>query len=165
MKKLILVRHAKSSWADSSLTDLNRPLNSRGKRDAPFMAKLVREKGVVPDLILSSPAKRALLTAKVFADELNYPAKNIQLVSEIYEAFYDEIMEALHDVEDVVNTLMIFGHNPGFTDFTNFVSDSYIENIPTCGVVGLELKEESWNKVKEDSFRLLFFEYPKKYLE
>lgn len=163
MKKLILVRHAKSSWADTSLTDINRPLNSRGKRDAPFMAKLIREKGISPDLILSSPAKRALLTAKVFADELIYPAKDIQLVSEIYEAFYEEIIEVLHDVKDEINTLMIFGHNPGFTDFTNFVSDSYIENIPTCGIVGLELKEESWNKVKEDSFRLLFLEYPKKY--
>lgn len=163
MKKLIIVRHAKSSWADTSLTDINRPLNSRGKRDAPFMAKLIREKGISPDLILSSPAKRALLTAKVFADELIYPAKDIQLVSEIYEAFYEEIIEVLHDVKDEINTLMIFGHNPGFTDFTNFVSDSYIENIPTCGIVGLELKEESWNKVKEDSFRLLFLEYPKKY--
>jgi phosphohistidine phosphatase len=165
LKKLYLVRHAKSSWDNTAQRDFDRPLNNRGKRDAPFMGNMISKKGVKPDLIISSPAIRAFTTAKYFADELNYPVKEIIREENLYEASVSDILSIISGIDDKNESLMVFSHNPGLTDFSNFISDKQIDNIPTAAVVSLILKTEHWNGIDKKTCTLEFFEYPKKYFK
>jgi len=162
MKKIILVRHAKSYWGNQSLSDFDRPLNKRGKSDAPFMGKILKEKSVKPDLIISSPARRAKKTAMVIADKIGYPEKKIIFDEELYEATSNNILKVLKLVDEVYQTVILFGHNPGLTLLNNFISNNYIDNIPTCGVVAMEFDKE-WIELDKNSCTQLFFEYPKLY--
>jgi phosphohistidine phosphatase len=162
MKTLYLVRHAKSSWKQPELSDFERPLNKRGKNDAPFMGKLLSEKGINPSLIISSPAKRASVTAKMIASEINYPKEKIVLNKNIYEASGRGLLEIISESEEKYNSVMLFGHNPGLTILHNNLSDHFIDNIPTCGVVALKFST-TWEKIKLNSANFIFFEYPKKH--
>ena len=163
MKKLFLIRHAKSSWKDNSLSDFERPLNKRGRRDAPFMGKLLAQQGVQPDLVISSPATRTSTTAKFFCNEINYPFNEVLLEPKLYLADSDQIIDVLQSVEDRFNILMLFGHNPGITELSNQLTDHRIDNIPTCGMVSLKLSRGSWEDLGPNSCEFIFFEYPKKY--
>lgn len=165
MKTLILTRHAKSSWKEPILSDKERPLSKRGKRDAPFMGEMFRKKDVKPDLVISSPAVRARDTAKVFCEKLGIPEKNIKYDEDLYEAWHDELLEVINSVDNSINNLMVFAHNPGLTDLSNFLADQRIDNIPTSGIAGLQFNGDSWSDLSAGSCRLLFFEYPKKYQE
>jgi phosphohistidine phosphatase len=163
LKKLYLVRHAKSSWGNPELRDLDRPLNDRGKRDAPFMGRLMKQKGIKPGLLITSPAIRAYFTAGFFAAELDYSEDNIVKEEELYEAGVTDIIKVISRVNDDIESIMLFGHNPGLTEFCNYISDKQIDNIPTSAVVSLILKKKHWNETGKKSYRLEFFEYPKKY--
>lgn len=163
MKILYLVRHAKSSWRDPSLDDIERPLNKRGKRDAPFMGELLKEKIVNPDVVFSSPAKRASKTAQIIAEQIGYSKKDIIYAEEIYEASSHELVDFIKKIDDKYNSVMVFGHNPGFTMLNNFLSKKYIDNIPTCGIVALEFKN-CWKEIEKNSANMLFFDYPKRYM-
>ena len=163
MKTLYLVRHAKSSWKDNSLKDFDRPLNERGKRDAPFMGKLIREKGINPDIIISSPAKRAISTAKYFSAEFNKSKKEIIENNNIYEAGAGQLIDIINSIADNNNSAMLFGHNPGFTMLSNYLADKRIDNIPTCGVVTITFDVDSWKEIEVGTGKLIEFEYPKKY--
>lgn len=165
MKKLYLVRHAKSSWSNPELRDYDRPLNKRGMRDAPFMGKLLREKGIKPALLITSPAKRALITAEYFADELDYIKENIVRDENLYEAGVRDITEVISEISNDIGSAMLFGHNPGLTDFCNFIAQRQIDNIPTSAVVSLILKIPLWNEIKANTCELEFFEFPKKYFK
>jgi len=165
MKRLFLIRHAKSSWSDISLDDIDRPLNKRGKRDAPFMAKLLKEKNIFPDLLISSPAKRANSTAMFFADAFDYPKERIVVKSPIYESSVRDFLDVLQEIEDENRVVFLFGHNPALTLFTTFLSGKDLINIPTCGIAGLKLKVEKWGQINENTCELELFEYPKKYLK
>ena len=162
MKKLILVRHAKSTREYPELTDFERPLNIRGRIDAPVMGEMLRNMGVVPDLVLSSPANRALATARLFAEQLHYPLNKIQVVEEIYEAWRENLVEVLKTINSNVLSVMLIGHNPGLQLLAEYLTDFPHENIPTCGIVGLELHLDIWSDIKEKCGKLLFFEFPKK---
>ena len=162
MKTLYLVRHAKSSWKHPELSDFERPLNKRGKNDATFMGKLLSDKGVNPGLVISSPAKRASTTAKIIASEINFPKEKIVLDENIYEATGRRLLEIISKTEEKYNSVMIFGHNPGLTVLNNNLSNKFIDNIPTCGVVALKFKTK-WNEIKLNSAGFIFFEYPKKH--
>ncbi|RLC49114.1 MAG: histidine phosphatase family protein [Candidatus Cloacimonadota bacterium] len=162
MKTLYLVRHAKSSWKQPDLSDFVRPLNKRGENDAPFMGKLLSDKRVNPDLVISSPAKRASATAKIIASEINFPKEKIVLDDNIYEATGRGLLEIISETEENYKSVMLFGHNPGLTVLQNNLSDHFIDNIPTCGVVALKFKT-SWNEIKLNSAGFIFFEYPKKH--
>jgi len=162
MKTIYLVRHAKSSWSNPRLSDFNRPLNKRGKRDAPFMGEQLEEMEINPDLIISSPAKRAKKTALHIAEKISYPTKKIILKDEIYDASEKTLLNLIKKVDDKIESLMIFAHNPGLTQLNNYISKKYIDNIPTCGIVALE-SENKWSDVGKNSCKFLFFEYPKKY--
>ncbi len=164
MKYLYLVRHAKSSWSDLSLDDFDRPLNKRGKHNAPFMGEKLRKRGVKPDIILSSPALRAKKTAQKIAKELGYPVQKIKWRKGIYEATESHLLAILQSVKKELKTVMMVGHNPEFTQFSNMLCDSYIYNIPTSGVVCIQFDVEKWSEVSEKSGELLFFDYPKRYL-
>jgi phosphohistidine phosphatase len=163
MKNLYLIRHAKSSWDHKGLDDFDRPLNNRGKKDAPFMAKIFREKEFAAELFISSPAKRAYQTAKIFSRELNHPKQAIMLEETLYEASKEEILNVIKQQNDNVNAIMLFAHNPGLTDLSNYLCDFYIDNIPTTGVVALELQTNSWKNISKKSCKLFEFDYPKKY--
>jgi len=163
MKTVYIVRHAKSSWKQPELSDFERPLNKRGKNDAPFMGKLLSDKGINADLVISSPAKRASTTAKIIASEINFPEEKIVLDENIYDATGRSLLEIISKTEESYNSVMLFGHNPGLTVLNNNLSNKFIDNIPTCGVVALEFKT-SWNEIRLNSAAgFIFFEYPKKH--
>jgi len=164
MKTLYLARHAKSYWKDQSIPDFDRPLNNRGKRDAPFMGKVLNDKKIKPNLIISSPAKRTKKTAIEIAAKIGYPEKKILFNEDLYEASSNTIIKVLNKIDERYNSVMIFGHNPGLTVLNNQVSNNYIDNIPTCGIVALQL-DKKWSELNKNTCKFLFFEYPKLYLE
>ena len=163
MKTLVLVRHAKSSWDNQSGGDAERKLNKRGKQDAPFMGKLIADKGIVPELIYSSPAKRARTTAKFFAEALNYPKEKIDLRDLIYDRGPRHIIMMINETSDDLNTIMLFGHNPDQTSMLNSLAGENVFNVPTCGVACIDFDIESWSEVGDKPGKLRFFEFPKKY--
>lgn len=161
-KSLYLVRHAKSSWKDPSLDDKERPLNKRGKRDAPKIGKRLARAGVRPDRIISSPAVRALTTARNIAEELGIKKSEIEVNDAIYSFNSDGLMEAIRGFDDSLDTVMLVGHNPAITILLNDLAGEDIDNVPTCGVAHLEMNTESWARVNKGRAELLSFDYPKK---
>lgn len=164
MKTLYLIRHAKSSWENRNISDFERGLNDRGKRDAPFMAKLLKEKNTAIDLILSSPANRALSTAKIFAKEFDITSDNIIEEDNIYEADRNDLLKILMETNNSVNNLILFGHNPGITYLSNYLCNFETDNMPTCGIICMQLDFDSWKYLGNKTCSFKFFEYPKKYL-
>ena len=162
MKTLYLVRHAKSSWDDPGLKDYDRPLNKRGKKDAPKMGKHLKMIGVSPDLILTSPAKRAKTTAKYIAEKIEYPFEKIVEEKEIYHADVNELLDVIKDIDDSNDTIIMVGHNPGFTDLANYLTTTRIDNIPTTGIFCVEFDVNSWEKIHKESGEFKLFDYPKK---
>lgn len=156
------MRHAKSSWDDPSLDDFSRPLNDRGEKDAPRMGKRLKEREITADLMISSPAKRAFKTCKEVAKVLGYPADKIKSEKKLYHADEDSILSILKSIKDPNDVVMIFGHNPGLTEFANYLLNETIMNIPTAGVVAGKLNIESWKDVKSGCGEMLFFDFPKK---
>lgn len=163
MKTLYLIRHAKSDWSDSTLSDFARPLNKRGKKNAPFMGELLAKIGIKPDLILSSPAERAKTTALIIADKVGYAEESIQFDEELYGAWIEEIEHVLKQVPDSKENVFLFGHNPGLTEFAAYISGYAIDNIPTCGIFCVKLKEDSWKNPGKNGANFVSFEYPKKH--
>ena len=161
MKELIIVRHAKSSWKDAGLDDRERPLNKRGERDAPEMgARLARRKDR-PDLIVSSPAVRALETARIFARKLGYPRKDIVVEERLYGAGIAEVLDVIRNADESVATLMLFGHNPGLTELANHLGPRPIPNLPTCGVLHLRFETDAWPVVGYARGDEVLFDFPK----
>lgn len=165
MKTVFLVRHAKSSWDYPSLRDIERPLNKRGLRDAPFMAKLLKKQGVEPDAIFSSPAVRALTTATFFKNELGLEGEDIFLRDEIYEAFPQVIVQLIQTLPEKFDTIMLFGHNPTFTSVSNMFTSNYIGNVPTCGISRIEADIKNWTEFNDRNAKLVSFQYPKQHLK
>ncbi len=161
MKILTLVRHAKSSWKDTSLRDRERPLNKRGRRDAPEMGRRIREHGIRPSLIVSSPAERAWTTARLIAAEIGYPLEFLQKERSLYLASVDDILDVVAAQDEGFNSLMVVGHNPGFTDFANFLCPGLTNNLPTAGVVSVEFDRDDWQLYERPSIRLVVHDYPK----
>ena len=162
MKTLYLLRHAKSSWKYPELDDFERPLNKRGKHDAPAMGQLLQSKNIIPDLILSSPANRAAMTARIIAENLSLPYHRINYNDLIYEAGSETLFDVVRTINPSVVSAILVGHNPGITTFANLVANHRIGNIPTCGIYGVELNIASWQEISEKCATFKFFEYPKK---
>ncbi|MGB5625981.1 MAG: histidine phosphatase family protein [Woeseiaceae bacterium] len=162
MKILTLVRHAKSSWSDSNLSDRQRPLNKRGKNDAPVMGRRIAEHGIRPSLIVCSPAKRAWSTAKLIAREISYPIEFLQREDGLYLASLDEFLDVLVAQDKGFNSIMVVSHNPGITDFANFLSPGLTQNLPTAGVVCVQIDQDHWNLYERPKTQLLVHDYPKK---
>ena len=164
MKTIIMVRHAKSSWKDPSLDDFDRPLNKRGKRNAPFMGEKLKERQIMPDLILSSPAKRARKTAIAVAKAIGYPKKKIKYDDNMYHPSARYLLEMVRNQDDKNETIMLFGHNPDFNDFADMLlKHNPIYNIPTTGVYCIRFDVDSWKKLREGKGESVFFDYPKRY--
>lgn len=162
MKTLYLIRHAKSSWKFPELDDFDRPLNKRGKRDAPKMGKRLRKQGALPDLIISSPAERAKKIAKAIAKALGITSAEIQFNQAVYEATPEGLLEIVRGVDNRVQTLMLVGHNPELTSLANSLTDHYIDNVVTSGVVTIEFETEQWASVGQPvEGRFVGYDYPK----
>lgn len=166
MKTLYLVRHAKSSWEEVGLADFDRPLNKRGKKNAHFMGKILKESGFSPDLILSSPAQRAKATAEILAEKLDYPLKKIVFDEEIYEASSAKLLQIIKNQENNIEKLLLVGHNPALTLLANQLTQTvYVENIPTTGMFAVRWEVNTWANIQPNKTQFLFFDYPKKYTE
>lgn len=165
MKKLFLIRHAKSSWSDPSCSDFQRGLNKRGKKDAPFMARKIAEAGAHPDIILSSSAKRARKTAHFMAKGVGFPKDSIVYDDKIYSASTEELFQVLRKVDDKYNELYLVGHNFAITDLAVLLTGAVIDNIPTSGVVAVQCRIKTWPKIAPGCGKILFFDYPKMYKE
>ncbi len=163
MKTVYLIRHAKSSWEDSRLQDIERPLNERGLRDAPFMAKMLRAKGVQVDQIVSSPANRAFATAMFFAEAFDITEKDIQVVHRIYEALPETVIKIIQGFGSAQNTVFLFGHNPTLTTVANLFTHKHIFNIPTCGIVRIDATIDDWGAFQYPAATVTEFYYPKQY--
>jgi phosphohistidine phosphatase len=161
MKRLILVRHAKSSWQHPDLDDFDRPLNSRGKTNAPDMGKRLAKLKLNTELLISSPAVRAVKTAKMIADEIAYPRNRLKLDKRIYEAAILDLLDVVQNIEDDYRIVMLVGHNPGITYLGVFLSNYEVENIPTCGVFCIDFKVDSWHQIEKSSGKFVFFDFPK----
>lgn len=158
MKTLYLVRHAKSSWADPGMEDLDRPLNDRGRQDAPDMAARFAQRNEPVDLLVTSPAKRAAATAQAFAQRLGLP---VQEEKRIYEAHQRALQGVVESLPDTARRVMLFGHNPGFSLLTEHLSEAGIGDLPTCAIVRIDLTVDSWKEVTGGSGTLVWWDSPK----
>lgn len=143
-RKLVLIRHAKSSWANPLELDFDRELNDRGLHDAPIMGKKLKELKVIPDLIIASSAKRTRQTAKKIALAVGYDFNNIKWEEKLYHCAPSVFEELACNISDKIMTAFIVAHNPGITDFVNNLSPEFsIDNMPTCGAVGAIIEAEA----------------------
>lgn len=161
MKTLILVRHAKSDWNEAGLSDIERPLNERGKKDAPEMAKRLRKKGIKVDAFISSPAKRALRTARFFAEAFDLKKEDIQVEKILYGALSSQFEQVVASIKDKNETIAIFSHNPGITEYANTLCNVHTDNIPTCGMFAVQADIEKWGDFLKTEKMFLFYDYPK----
>lgn len=162
IKRLTLVRHAKSDWSDASLDDFERPLNARGERDAPDMAARLVAAGLVPTLMITSPARRALQTARVFADASGYPPRRIRQAQEAYLASPAELLELIRERGGRAGHVMLFGHNPGISALSSgLTGDDSLGDVPTCAVSSLLVPVARWGDLEMGSARRDFYDFPK----
>ena len=161
MKTLLLIRHAKSSWDNVILPDFERPLNERGKYDAPLMAKRIKEKKIEIDAFVSSPAKRAKKTAEIFMAEFNAKEKKLIFIPSLYEATSEKFYDAIENLKDKYDTVALFAHNPGITDFINSLECTPVYDMPTSAVYAIKIKTKNWRDFRKANKEFLFFDYPK----
>jgi len=163
VKKIYLIRHAKSSWSEEGMSDYERPLNKRGKKDLPFMAARLKEFGIKPDLILSSSAKRAQKSAKTIAEIIGYGMDNITYDESLYDSSYTSYRYLLDSLDDRLDSIFIVAHNPTLTEVGERLSGAILTNIPTCSIVCIEFDVKSFQNIEEGSGKIIFFDYPKKH--
>ena len=159
MKKLFLIRHAKSSWKKHQLNDFDRPLNKRGFQNAPFMGKILASKNITVDTILSSPALRAKTTAQLIAKELGIT--DIVYKDLIYEASVENLLHLIKQCNNKDNTVVLIGHNPSLNLLASYWVD-FNDNIPTCGILEFECNTHKWENISKNNVKFVSFEYPKK---
>jgi phosphohistidine phosphatase len=161
VKTVLLIRHAKSDWGDFSLPDFDRPLNERGKKDAPVMAQRLLDKKIKIDAFISSPAKRAKKTATLFAETYKKGKEDIIFCEELYAAAEHIFYDVIASVKNKFDCIAVFAHNPGITDFANQLTNERIDNIPTCGIFAVKIDCDKWANFRNAKKEFLFFDYPK----
>ncbi len=162
-KTLYLARHAKSDWDRAALSDHDRILAQRGVRDASMMGRRLADSAISPELIISSTATRAVKTAQLIALEIGYPEDAIMQVSDIYDAYVDDLEPIIHEIDDTLTRVMLVGHNPGITELVNWLSGANISNIPTGGIVTLRSgSDNSWRGFSKAGAELIQYDYPKR---
>lgn len=160
-KKLYLIRHAKSSWKDAQMADMDRALKGRGVRDAYNSSQWLAEQESYPEYMVSSPATRALHTALIFSKNLDYAYRDIHIEERIYEASVDTLKRVVRELPDQYQRIFLFGHNPTLTDFVNHCIDHRIDNVPTTGIACLKFPVQYWKDIDSEA-ELLFFDFPKR---
>jgi phosphohistidine phosphatase len=159
-KTLTLVRHAKSSWDSPARSDFERPLNARGLADAPAMAQRLKRLPL-PDLLLTSPAVRALSTARIFSEQFGRAPEVLETDARIYEASAGDLMKIIHGLDDNIQHVMLFGHNPGISELAAKLADCSFDDMPTCAAARIEFASNSWGKISAHSGKLVHYSYPK----
>lgn len=162
MKTLYVVRHAKSSWDQDDLIDFDRPLNERGIKNAPEMAARLMSWSAIPQLILTSPANRAISTARIFANEMKIPEDKLKQEKTIYEGTRGDLARLISRQNPDFDTLMIVGHNPGVTDFINWICFVEEAQIPTCSIATIQVDIKKWNGWERGMGKLIELDFPKK---
>jgi phosphohistidine phosphatase len=162
MKVLYLIRHAKSSKDLTGITDKERPLNKRGKREAKYIGKLLKKRAITPGTLYSSPAKRALDTARSIAKRIGFPRKKIKVIRSIYYSNVLTLMKVIKNIDDKVESAALFGHNPEFLNLVNYLTPRPVDEFPTCAVFGIDLKTDSWSKAARKEGEVSFFKHPPK---
>lgn len=160
MKTLCLLRHAKAGWNSGILNDFDRPLDEVGKAEASVMARRLRDQSFAPELIVTSPAKRARSTAKIFAYILEYPADRIIHRLEIYDQALDGLLAIIQALDDHCSRAMLVGHNPYLSHLAEWLSGEKIGNVPPCGLAAFTFPVDSWQEIRCAGGRLLFYDHP-----
>ena len=161
MKTILCVRHAKSGWDDPSLSDIERKLTDRGKSDAKTMAKRLQERSIEIDAFVSSTAKRAKKTAKIFMKEFEKDKKKLQLAESLYEASVKDFYDVVESLDDKDKTVALFSHNPGITEFVNSFNTTPVYDMSTCSIYAITVKTKHWKDFREAKKEFFFFDYPK----
>ena len=162
MKQILIIRHAKSSWAQVGQEDFDRPLNERGQRDAPMMAQRMLDRNIQINAFVSSTANRAFTTAGYFAKAYGVSKKEIRGTKQLYHAYPAAYYEVISKLEDSITTVAIFAHNPGITLFANELTNTKIDNMPTCSVCAVEINIDKWKDFTKSKRELLFFYTPER---
>jgi phosphohistidine phosphatase len=161
-RKLFIIRHGKSSWDNEGLDDIDRPLAERGTRNAETMARRMKDLALVPDLIFTSPASRALNTALIMSRVWGLDPSSLQIYDDLYMAYVSEITGVIGNAPEEVSNLAIFGHNPTFTLYANTLLPDPLDNLPTAGVVIVTLASDSWKGIGREHVRQTYVDYPKR---
>lgn len=161
MKRIILVRHGKSAWNDPNLSDHDRPLADRGLKNVPEMGFRLIEKGILPDLILSSTATRAAQTAEILAEILHIPKSKVEYDKNLYHASYSTILKCIQRQDDSNEVIFLVGHNPGMNDFIDYFGGN-LDNLPTSGQYGLLIDADHWIQLRRGNAKTWFMDFPKK---
>lgn len=161
MKKIYFIRHAKSSWEDESLSDFERGLNGRGKRDVVTMGKRLAKYNIFPDAVISSPAKRAKKTAKKICKEIGFIKQDIIYEASLYESSFEDYLEIIHSLSDDINSIFIIAHNPTITDVAERLGNIMIGNMPTCSICCVSFDVKDFKDIKAKEGKVVFFDFPK----
>ena len=161
MKSLLIIRHAKSSWDITTVDDFDRPLNDRGKNDAPEMAKRLIKEKIKIDAFVSSPAKRAKKTAQLFAREFQRSKDDIIYIPELYNVSTSVLYHVIASLDNNYGTVAIFSHNPAVTEFANSLTNHRIDDMPTCGIFATKIHSNNWEDFETAQKEFWFFNYPK----
>ncbi len=165
MKKIYIIRHAKSSWKDLDMDDFDRPLKKRGKDDIKLVANWLKKRDIKPDIVLCSPAIRAKMTLKILKKVLDIKKEAIVFDRGIYMAKTRYLIELISDIDDRYDTLFLIGHNPSLSELAEYLCDMSMTDIPTSGVVAVKFDIDKWSKIKNKKGDMLFFVSPKKLKE
>jgi len=162
MKTIYFNRHAKSDWSNEGLKDFDRPLNQRGLRDAPVMGKRLVDRKEHIEVFMSSPANRAISTARLMAESVGFDLAKITLVDRLYLPSVQDFLQSIAELDEDYESIILFAHNPGITDVVEYLTNESIGNIPTCGIAKIEFPlATSWQEISRGTGNLVFFDYPK----
>ena len=161
MKRLVLIRHGKSSWKDPALSDLKRPLKKRGERNAGEMAERLATLGLDVERLYMSPALRVTQTVERMTEKTGFASDVTEISPELYTFSYEDILLFIKALDNGVHCVALAGHNPAITDLVNFLTLEEISNIPTCGIAVLDLEKDSWASLRAGGARLSHYDYPK----
>jgi len=162
MKTIYFNRHAKSDWSNEGLKDFDRPLNQRGLRDAPVMGKRLVDRKEHIELFVSSPANRAISTARLMAESVGFDIAKITQIDRLYLPSIKDFLQSVAEIDEGYESIILFAHNPGITDVVEYLSNESLGNIPTCGIAKIEFPSAStWKEISGGTGNLVFFDYPK----
>ncbi|MFT6178401.1 MAG: phosphohistidine phosphatase [Akkermansiaceae bacterium] len=149
MKRLILSRHAKSSWNHPELRDIDRPLNKRGLKAAPIMGGVLRERSLIPEAIFASPSLRTRMTSELLAKELAFPFDQVEFIDSFYGASPGSIVQFTQKLDDQLSTVMLVGHNPTWTDLCHRLTGKHLDNLPTSGILVIDFDINHWSDLSD----------------
>jgi phosphohistidine phosphatase len=161
-KTLYLIRHAKSDWSVPGQKDMERELNSRGISDAPRMGAKMKELGMQPELMISSPSVRTRMTLEFMTEQMDYDFEAVHWEEDIYESSVRTLLRIINELPEEKQRVAIVGHNPGLTYLAEYITGDILGNIPTCGIVEIQLENLKWEEVSQNTGSLKQFIFPKK---